>query len=269
MQPGQHLKFILKAVVAILILSVVIVGGVVLYDWYQQQNYIRLAQRSNIHPVKVFQIGFSKCATSSIAELFNKSGVLAVHHDFGNLALSMHENAQANLPLIPKHYEQYNLFADMENMYNEPLINIGVAYFKLLDLQYPGSKFILNTRNKQAWLKSRSKHNFNGTPLLQAISKTLKIQETEVLAMWSQEWDSHHKAVLEYFKDRPNDLLIFNIESDPIEKLIIFFKDNYKLNSKYYTHKNKTHSYVAADDERVQAVELFSKTYALQRHRST
>ena len=60
------------------------------------------------------------------------------------------------------------------------------------------------------------------------------------MARWSKEWDDHHLAVKEYFKNRPNDLIVFNIDTDPPEKLIEFFKDNFILDAKFYGHLNKT-----------------------------
>jgi len=58
----------------------------------------------------------------------------------------------------------------------------------------------------------------------------------EVVARWSKEWDEHHAAVQEYFKDRPNDLLVFNIEKDNPQKLVDFLADSYDLDAQHYKH---------------------------------
>jgi hypothetical protein len=131
----------------------------------------------------------------------------------------------------------------MERMYDDPPLQIGMMLFKELDKQYPSSKFILNTRNKDAWLKSRALHPLsmnNKTTLLENNQKILGLSAEKVLAKWSKEWDEHHRAVKAYFKNRPNDLLVFNIETDSPEKLTAFFKDNFYLDTKFYEHKNKT-----------------------------
>jgi hypothetical protein len=222
-----------------------------------------LSTEKKYSPVKIFQIGFSKCGTSTLAAFFNLNGVPALHHDFGNLALSIHENAHYGKPLIAPEYAKYLVFTDMENMFDDPPINAALLYFKELDRQYPGSKFILNTRNKSAWLKSRAKHpvNKNGqTNLLAANAKMLNISPEEVLELWGNEWDTHHHAVIEYFKERPQDLLVFDIEKDPPQKLVNFLRNNYKLNVQYYLHKNKTIDLI--DDEAVETIALFSKSYA-------
>lgn len=195
-----------------------------------------------IKPVKVFQIGFSKCGTTTIADFFILNGIPALHQDEGNLAVSMYENAKNGLPLISQHYDRFLVLTDMERMGAVPQINIGVLMFKELDKQYPGSKFILNTRNKNNWLKSKSLHHLgkNTNTLLEQTASMLNISQPEVIEKWSREWDTHHAAVIEYFRDRPQDLLVFNIENDDPKILVDFFKENYLLDSKFYGHKNKT-----------------------------
>lgn len=239
--------------------------GSLMFVSYAQGADSAAPNPKKLTPVKVFQIGFSKCATSSLAAFFNLNGIPAIHHDFGNLALSMHENANSGKPLIAPEYKNYLVFTDMENLFDDPPINAAMLYFKELDQQYPGSKFILNTRNKKAWLKSRSKHpvNKNGrTNLLAANAKMLQLSEKEVLALWSKEWDQHHQAVITYFKDRPQDLLIFDIDNDSPQKLVDFFQDNFVLDAAHYMHKNKTNNHV--DDTPVETIALFTKNYPLK-----
>jgi hypothetical protein len=57
----------------------------------------------------------------------------------------------------------------------------------------------------------------------------------EVKEYWKNDWETHIKNVLEYFKDRPDDLIVFNIETDNIDKLINFFnKSHIILYEKYW-----------------------------------
>ncbi len=245
----------------IIILALTLIS-LTLYDWWQDKRYQQLAQNAVIKPVKVFQIGFSKCATTTIAEFFIDNGVATIHHDFGHLAASIYNNAQAKQPLISPQYANYYVFTDMERMYEDPPINIPLTYFKELDKQYPGSKFILNTRDKQAWLKSRANHHVGsqkGPTLIELNAKILNLSPNEVLSIWSQEWDEHHIAVIEYFKDRPNDLLVFNIDIDTPELISEFLKDYFILDANKYTHKNKTSVKQNIIDEKVEQVEFFSQ----------
>lgn len=214
----------------------------IIWNNYKYQQFKQRQKTAIIKPVKVFQIGFSKCGTVAINSFFNQNGIPSVHHDGGFLPTSIHENYLNGIPLISEKYSEILVFTDMEVLYNEPQIIVGMMYFKELDKQYPGSKFIFNTRNKQAWLKSRSLQNIlpSNDPLLKVSSEILKISQDEMLARWSREWDEHNTAVLEYFKNRPNDLLVFDIEKDNPQKMVAFFKENFHLNANYYEKKNTT-----------------------------
>ncbi|MBX9733046.1 MAG: hypothetical protein K2X37_03210 [Chitinophagaceae bacterium] len=210
---------------------------------YKEQKYQRLTERATIKPVKVFQIGFSKCGTVTIASFFSQNGIRTVHHDFGNLAVSMYKNYHNGKPLLSPKYQHFAVFTDMENMFMNPPLNIGMLMFKELDKQYPGSKFILNIRDKNAWLKSRSKHPLsprNKTTILELNAELQNKSKEQILAQWSKEWDEHTQAVIKYFKNRPNDLIVFNIEKDSPEKLTEFFKDYFVLDPKLYAHKNQS-----------------------------
>lgn len=261
-----NVKKICVMTVMSLITTAAIVGSFAWNDWFTKKRHERLVEHATIKPVKVFQIGFSKCGTSTLSDFFNRNGILAVHHDYGHLAESIYQNAKDGMPLISPQYEEYAVFTDMERMYTYPPLQVGLTYFKELDKQYPGSKFILNTRDKQAWLKSRAKHPVgkqDKRTILEVNAKNFNISEAEVLAMWEREWDEHHKAVLEYFKDRPDDLLVFNIEEDSTEKLVAFFKDYFVLSPKIYKHRNKTSEREAKGDVQEEHVEIFSKTYKI------
>ena len=112
----------------------------------------------------------------------------------------------------------------------------GVRLFKELDKQYPNSKFILNTRYKNDWIRSRIKH---GDYLFQ-ISRRLRIHYNYVIKLWKDEWDTHHINVKKYFKHRPNDLLIYHINKDKPEKIKDFFKDIYELDITHWKHYGKS-----------------------------
>ena len=127
----------------------------------------------------------------------------------------------------------------MECIHNkEKSLYANTRFYKLLDKQYPNSKFILNTRNKQKWLKSRINHQ-NGQ-YLSHLAKEFQLSENEMIQKWSDEWDYHHLEVISYFYEKPNKLIIFDIEKDNPVKLEKFFKNNFNLNTKFYGHYGKT-----------------------------
>lgn len=190
---------------------------------------------------RVFQIGFNKTGTSSLCAFLNDNGIKSVHYDDGALADDIWKNYLNNKPLISKKYNKHIGFFDMENINATPPIYIAQTLLQELDMQYPGSKFILNTRNKQAWIKSRCAHMMNtGISYQKQIAQKYNMSDAAVIEKWSQEWDEHHKYVITYFQDRPNDLLVFNIETDTPEKLQQFLKEHYDLDTRKYGHLNKT-----------------------------
>ncbi len=229
--------------VTIIATAYLIDRGMLLLGHINARYELKHPDRSIIKPAKVFQIGFSKCGTVTLADFFSSNGVPTIHHDTaGNLPLSMYQNHNAGLPLISEQYQKYYVYTDLDLLQHSPQISIGQQYFKELDAQYPGSKFILNIRDKNAWLNSRSRQKLPGSAetLLSITSKIKGISPEEVLAQWSAEWDAHCSTVLEYFKDRPLDLLVFNIERDPPQKIVDFFKDYFKLDARLYKHQNKS-----------------------------
>jgi hypothetical protein len=206
-------------------------------------QHVNVATTEPNAPGKVFQIGFDKCGTMTLWQFFKDNGIASIHHGKGKLAVSMHNNHINNKPLIAAKYAHYIVYTDMERLDADQPIDIGMTLFQELDRQYPGSKFILNTRDKKAWLKSRSMSRMNIMTKQTLLHRTARRQQKsleQVLEQWSKEWDEHHKAVIAYFKDRPQDLLVFNIETDPPEKLCEFFKDQFILDPKLYSHVNKT-----------------------------
>lgn len=246
-----YLKGILLCMALLMVVANV---SIIAYQSYrvskinQQQAFLTNAI---IKPVKFFQIGFSKCGTKTLADFFNANAVPSLHHDGGRLAVAMLNNYENGQPLLKDLYHGFYGFFDMERMYDEPLISIPVQLFREIDQQYPGSKFILNIRNKQDWLQSKAFHPayHQGMRWLELHAKFYNITTQQVLEKWSKEWDDHLYAVAEYFKHRPNDLLVFNIDKDKPEKLCAFFADNFRLNPKLYKHTNKS-----IDRERAKAV---------------
>lgn len=188
---------------------------------------------------RIFQIGFNKCGTRTIFKFFQQNGVESIHYDKGQIARSMFRHHRRGESLIDIRYRNVTMFADMEDIFKEdtPLYAAEKLY-KQLDRQCKNSKFILNTRDKDNWIKSRILHG-NGK-YLNYIANKLSISKSQLIDKWKQDWDSHHLAVIDYFRNRPSDLLVFNIETDPIDRLINFFYGILKLNPIYYQHRGKS-----------------------------
>jgi hypothetical protein len=174
--------------------------------------------------MKIFQIGFNRCGTTSLYNLFRKSGIPSVHWDRGRLAARMKFNYEHNRPILIG-YERFRFFSDMETA---PHI-YGYKYYKLLNQQYPNSKFILNIRDRDNWILSRlrfSKKYFNSH------MSHYNLSLPEIINLWCEEWDNHINDVTHYFKGKEN-LLVFNIEEDNIESVLSFLPKE-KLNKKFW-----------------------------------
>jgi hypothetical protein len=182
---------------------------------------------------KVFIIGFNKTGTRTLHNYFDKNGVPSLHWEYGRLAKRIKYNFENNKPLL-EGYSKYKVYGDMEDHFNFNYAHI--TYFKELDKQYPNSKFILNIRNIDTWIKSRNLH-MNGK-YREYFCYKLKITTKELNDIWRTHYYEHYNNVIEYFKDT-NKLLIFDIEKDKVDKLNNFL-DEYQLNDKLYTHEGKT-----------------------------
>lgn len=195
--------------------------------------------QSNMNSNKIFQIGFNRCGTTSIHQFFLDNGLKSIHWDRGNLARRIKMNSLAKLPLL-KGYEEYECFTDMESPITGDFAYI--EHYKELDRQYPGSKFILNLRDIEDWIKSRLNHGEGRYINIYKRNENLTNDE-DVISHWRDIWHKHIEDVKNYFKDRPDDLLVFDIkdESDKFVEFMSKFKNiRYKVFGKYNeTKENK------------------------------
>ena len=205
--------------------------------------------------MKIFQIGFNKCGTASLYHFFKDNGLKSLHWRWGDegaykyAALEMKRNYENKRPLL-EGMEEFDFYSDMEshldgfdNEWDDyfPCVHAYMDYFKELDKQYPNSKFILNHRNVIKWIKSRQRHVFgSGRTYLSSYMYHMKMTEEEVLTLWGNQWDTHINNVLEYFKYRPDDVLLFNIEEDDATKIKDFFAEDLDLDTSYWKQHNQT-----------------------------
>lgn len=188
---------------------------------------------------KIFVIGFNKCGTRTLHHFFQKNDVKSVHWmvDNMNICQIIYQNKKSDKKLL-NNIDNFTVYTDMEKKTPSKML-YAFYLFKELDEQYPNSKFILNTRDINKWLISRTKH-LKGKYIKISKRQHKVTTNEEMYKIWKDEWYSHHINVIEYFIDRPNDLLIFNIEEEGPEKIKNFFKDDLNLNIKYYKHRGLT-----------------------------
>ena len=105
---------------------------------------------------RIFQIGFNKCGTRSIGNFFKRHGLETADWALGDLARSIKADLAAGATPL-RDWPDVNVFLDMEFVHPVHMIE-GYKYFRELQAHYPDALFILNTRNGEAWIRSRNAH---------------------------------------------------------------------------------------------------------------
>lgn len=168
---------------------------------------------------KIFCIGLNKTGTTSLHLAFKKLGYKSVHFRTKqglNIKDVIANNYKNGKPILDQ-IDHFDAYSD----WNHPTTNF---LYKEFDKAYPNSKFILNTRAMDDWIESRTKHvkRLKNLETLQQQHPGHPWYHMDIEA-WKKEYDVVHKDILDYFKTRPNDLLVFNLtEGDEWQKLCTF-----------------------------------------------
>lgn len=186
--------------------------------------------------MKVFCIGLSRTSTTSLSVALNELGIktrhfipeLFVNQNVISPELSFSPQIKLNFywdkvrnseirVLASKNANDY--FNNFQGFADLPI----PLFYKELDKKFPGSKFIYTYRNTDKWLKSMKWLLSDG----QILWKSGFINEEIRLATYNTRFyndkklkdafEKHHQEVLDYFKDRSNDILIVNIDEKRLE----------------------------------------------------
>jgi hypothetical protein len=150
---------------------------------------------------KIFGIGLTKTGTASLAMALRMLGYRTLHK--GDMATSraVDRAAAEGRPLLSDIGTGFDAYLDVEA--------IG-RRFREADRQYPGSRFILTTRELDSWLSSRERHVLGNQERHRAGAYEGSRLVVDRPA-WITEREEHHAAVHSYFTDRPGDLLVIDI----------------------------------------------------------
>lgn len=144
----------------------------------------------SVRSAKVFAIGFNKTGTTSLHDIFQDLGYHSYHgkawRDTGRKMIFHH----------------YDAFTD-----GPP------DDFRRLDRDFVGSKFILQTRDMDEWIDSRLEH-IRRLPHLRGRPADWVVSEAAICS-WVRERNRYHSDVMQYFRPRPQDLLVVNYIRDP------------------------------------------------------
>lgn len=151
-----------------------------------------LPPRPEPGPPKVFCIGLTKTGTSTLTEALELLGLPCLHwggrdaHHAVTDAVAAGELATERLP------GEVDAYSDISSL---------SVRFDLLDLQHPGSRFILTVRDVDAWVDSRRRHverNVASRRIGRYEGANLAVDEDR----WRATWAAHVGAVRAHFADR-------------------------------------------------------------------
>ena len=184
-------------------------------------------------PFKVFFIGFNKTGTTSYHNMMKTLvGKKAAHR-----AIWTDWTFSRNKTKLDK----YDVFTDGE-----------CANLQNLDTLYPKAKFVLNTRSLEGWLISRHKSIERSRELNKwffrkilpinwlrnYINSRLLDNSEQAMRRWIQIRNAYHKYAIDFFQDRPSDLLVLDLaEKDALVRLQNFIELESPLKSE---HKNSS-----------------------------
>lgn len=174
----------------------------------------------------VFQIGFNRCGTKFLTEIFRRNGYEAMHWKRGRLAEDIiHSKHIGCKPL--QEWKLAVFFGDMEccHRFEKPLLE-AFKEFEFLHASFPNAYFILNLRDPVDWIASRCAHH--GGRYIDFHAHHRNAQISDLPNIWMDDWHRHTRAVRRYFTDSPN-FIEFNIDTDAPEKLAEFLADDYHI----------------------------------------
>lgn len=152
--------------------------------------------------MKVFGIGLSKTGTTSLTKALDILGYKAIHNPSYMLSL---ENGKLSLD-----YEEVKKY--------DALTDIQIScFYKELDFMFPGSKFILTTRELNSWIESCKNHfneHRNTVQKVQALDIQMYGSDLFDLELFKTAYKRHHNDIIEYFSERDSDLLIIDVSEE-------------------------------------------------------
>lgn len=160
---------------------------------------------------KVFGIGLSRTGTKSLTSALHVLGFKMIHYP---------EDETTFRELAEGHY-QFSLLQQFDGITD---ITVS-AFYPQLDQLFPGSKFILTIRDREQWLDAMERHYANrpafdlsDVPEQEIHMRIRRFLRSTVYGCYefnrdrmAYVYDLHYRNTLDYFRDRPESLLVLNI----------------------------------------------------------
>lgn len=178
---------------------------------------------------KVFCVGFQKTGTTSLSKALKILGYTVTGPN-GTNDPEIEKNVRRKAFAL---VDKYDAFQD----------NPWPLLFKELDEKFPGNLFVLTLRDEDAWIKSVVRHfGKKDSPLFRWVYGVGNPLENEEIYL--NRYKQHNKDVIQYFRNRPEDLLIVDFsKNNGWEELCRFLQCD--IPNKPFPHANK-----AVDRER-------------------
>lgn len=204
---------------------------------------------------KVFCIGANKTGTTSVENVFRRLGLTVGNQ--GQAEMLIHDWAKQDYRRIIRYCHSAEAFQDV------PFSLHGT--FQVMDETFPGSKFILTVRNNaDEWFGSlvrfhskivgkgriptaddlrQFSYRYPGF-VLDVLRLSYGADDSKLYdrRMYVEYYEKHNDKIIAYFKDRPDDLLVLNVEeSDAMERLLRFL--GYPYTGQKMPHLNTSKDY--------------------------
>ena len=170
---------------------------------------------------RIFQIGMQRCGTTAIALFLERCGIPCIHYDEGRLAKRIRVNLAAGDHPLAGYDERYLAFANMNRNAADDYCDAFKEHAAFRRAY--GGRFILNTRPMERWIRSVMAYKAQRGRREAAAHWTLRFGTADpdaVAAGLRAERETHHRRVLAEIP--ADELLVFDIESDPPERLCDF-----------------------------------------------
>lgn len=171
-------------------------------------NWPMRVYKRRIRQPKIFCIGLSKTGTTSLHTAFKILGYKSFHRP--HYAIKQINKAKENGKRLVYYLEEYDVFSDRPFW----------RYYRELDRDYPGSKFILNTRGEKEWVESQLKHNQRWN--IQHPFLSQRLVEKKGKKKLRNEYRQFYKQVRQYFGKRKDFIEFDVVGGDEWEKLCRF-----------------------------------------------
>jgi hypothetical protein len=165
-------------------------------------------RKATVESKKVVGVGFRKTGTTSLGECFRK---VFKYKTCGF--------RQRSSPKLMNEWERNEFGPVMKNLVASFTAFEDIPWpflYKLIDKNCPSTKFILTIRDPERWFESWKRYfkekafehpgEIKTMQIIYGISKPEQIEKEQFI----ERFNRHNREVIEYFKDRPNDLLVVN-----------------------------------------------------------